>query len=937
MAQIKALPSRDFLKNLLAHVSEEELFSPKTTFVFPTRRAGLYFRHYLFEKRKAPGLLPRIISIADLTAELATLLDQRPLITRADQAWVLWEITREMPFFEKITQSFDHFFPWGLRLAEILDLFERELIDAKNIIYPPEEELPFEARLFASHLGDIQRAFRERLKEMQVITSGERIRTLAENIDRIPNFPGALHLVGFFVLTKAEQKIFKTWLNNGAMLWWRLEGQEFSEIYHELERAFGQKAEIISSEEKRPEFHFYEAPDVHHELRAVKERLPKEVKTPDDTLILLCVAGHLIPLLYELPEDMPVNITLGYPLFRTPLAQLFLLFAELRESFHQEEVYIPAYLKLIKHPYLKGLKFQGKEALCFFHELEKTLREHGSPYLSLEEIENLAENEDLSRFLSWFHREFLKPWFNLNTTQGLATALRKLVKECTRVRLPALAEDTPETLLEKAFLYAFETEILPSLEKVSFATQKLRPHTLFTFLKELLRNIRAPFEGEPLEGLQIMGLLETRLLSFKRIFVLDANEDYLPSVEEVNPLLPEGLKPILGLPPREREELIERHHFFALVRGAQKVHIFYQSAISGKGEALGKKLRSRYVERLIWEEEQRLKRLAPEKVTFIPLKFDPAVFSRKESILKGQAEKEAVEKILSGRKHGISPSLLNTYLLCPVMFYFKYILGLKPTEKIADFDAKELGEIVHTALEEYFRPYIQKLYLPREDNDPERLISYFQEFFRLKNLYTILGPERRFFVEETAIFRLKRYLEFLEIKFPQGFVILDLEKEYHKEFQGFKLGGKLDRLEKREEKTFVLDYKTGTFLKTLSANHLKEKLFQYDPPANFDAESFYEFQEMLPDLQLFLYLFIVDADNAAYLQLASGNKSYIEKPLFSDRITPEEAQEFMTFKFPRLLEFLLRHMIESDAFYAARDEKTCSFCDYSLACECARK
>ncbi|OAG27349.1 PD-(D/E)XK nuclease family protein [Thermodesulfatator autotrophicus] len=936
MGQIKALPSRNFLKNFIAHIPEEELLSPKTTFIFPTRRAGLYFRHYLFEKRKTSGLLPRITSIADLTSELATLIDQRPLIPRADQAWILWEITKKMPLFEKITQSFDQFFPWGLRLAEVLDLFERELIEAQNIVYPPEEELPYEARLFASHLGDIQKAFRQRLEEREIITPGERLRILAENIERIPGFPGNLHLVGFFVLTKAEQKIFKVWLKQGATLWWRLEGTGFPDIYRELEKTFGLRAEIIDSEERRPEFHFYEAPDVHHELKAVRSRLPRDIKSPDDTLILLCVAGHLIPLLYELPEDIPVNITLGYPLFRTPLAQLFLLFAELRETLHQEEVYIPAYLKLIKHPYLKGLKFEGEKVLFFFHELEKILREHGSPYLSLEAIEKMPEDEALSRFLAWFHREFLKPWFHIESTKELASALRKLVKECTRARLSALSEDTPESLLEKAFLYAFEAEILPSLEKVSFAEQKLRPRTLFTFLKELLRNIRAPFEGEPLGGLQIMGLLETRLLSFKQIFVLDANEDYLPSVEEVNPLLPEGLKPILGLPPREREELIERHHFFSLIRGAEKVHIFYQSAISGKGEALGKKLRSRYVEKLIWEEEQRLKRLAPEKIKFIHLKFEPGAFKRKEFIAKGQAEKEAVEKLLA-RESGISPSLLNTYLSCPIKFYFHYILGLKPTEKIADFDARELGNVVHAALEEYFRPYVKRLYLPHEDNDSERLISYFKEFFKLNKLYSILGPERRFFVEETAIFRLKRYLDFLKKEFPKGFVILDLEKEYQKDFQGIILAGRMDRLEKREEKTFVLDYKTGSFLKSLSASYLKEKLFLYDPPGRFDAESFFEFQEVLPDIQLFLYLFIIDADNAAYLQLSSGNIKYIEKPIFAEKITPDEAQEFMSLKFPRILEFLFRHMIEADAFYATRDEKTCGFCEYNLACECARK
>ncbi len=936
MGQLKALPSQAFLIRVTKEIPEEELFSPDTVFVFPTKRAGLYFRYYLSQKRPAPSLLPQIISFSDLVAELATEIDARPLLPGADQAWLLWEIVKDMPPFEKVAQSFDRFFPWGLRLAEVLDQLEREIVDAKNVVYPPEEEVPFEARLFLEHLGDIQQAFRQKLKEKGLITSGQRLRLLAENCQKLPAFSGPMHLVGFFMLTRAEQKIFNEWLKKGATLWWRLEGNKLPQIYRELSRVFGSEVEVLAEDLKRPSFHFFEAPDVHHELATLKKLLPKDIEAPDDTLILLCVAGHLIPLLYELPEDVPLNITLGYPLFRTPLAQLFLLLAELRENLHREEIHIPSYLKLIKHPYLRGLSFEGHKAFSFFREIEKNLREHGSPYLTLEQIEALCEEGPFARFLKWFHTYLIRPWLTLETTAQLAAALRRLVKECTRERLLSAEEDTPEILLEKAFLYAFETEILPSLEKVSFANEPLAPGTLFTFLKELLRSIRAPFEGEPLCGLQVMGLLETRLLSFKRVFVLDANEGYLPSVEEVNPLMPEGVKPILGLPPREREEVIERHHFFALVRGAEEVSLFYQSAISGKGEALGKKMRSRYVERLLWEEEQEQKKLCPEKISFIPLNLNSKAFARRESIPKGQAEKEILEKLLANRSDGISATMLNTYLLCPVKFYFRYLLGLEPAKDFTDFDAASLGEIVHSALEEYFRPYEGKHYSPRQDNDPERLITYFRELFAASKLYHALGPERRFFVEETAIFRLKRYLEFLASKQPEGFVIIKLEEKYSRRFQDFLFAGRIDRLERRGEWQYVLDYKTGTFVKGYTSNHLEEKLFPYDPPASFTAEDFFDFQERLPDIQLFLYLFLAGAENAAYLQLASGKLDYIEKPLFQPK-NMEAAQPFMLITFPRILEYLLRHIIEADAFYATQNEKHCSFCDYRLACECAKK
>jgi len=945
MGCIRALNAQGFLCELLSSLPDDELFSPETVFVFPTRRAGLYFRHYLFQKRQKAGFLPRIVGFADLIQELSSALDPSPLLPRADQAWLLWEIVRHRTPFARVASSFDRFFPWGLRLAEVLDQLERELVEAQNIVYPPEEELPHEARLFLEHLGEIQRDFRQKLKERQLTTPGIRLRLLATEKEKLTFPHGPLHLVGFFMLTRAEQELFKYWLQKGATLWWRLEGDEFPEVYRRLEKIFGLKAERKKTKTPRPTFHFFEAPDVHHELSKLRELLPRKIKSPDETLILLCAAGHLIPLLYELPEDITVNITLGYPLFRTPLAQLFLLFTEVVESSHEEEVYIPAYLKLLKHPYLRGLTFEGEVASVFFRDLENRLRDHGSPFLTLKQIETLFEGEKeafylrAQKFLSWFHKKLLFPWLHLKTTQELAWCLRRLVKECTRGR--PLQKENAETLLERAFIYAFETEVLPSLENVSFASEKLAPKTIFIFLKELLRNIRAPFEGEPLEGLQIMGLLETRLLSFRQIFVLDANEGYLPSVEEVNPLLPEGIKPLLGLPPREREEIIEKHHFLALVSGAKEVFIFFQSAISGKGESAGKKLRSRYVERLLWEEEKACGKLLPEKISFIPLKINPKAFKRREAIPKGQAEKEAVLKLLTNCETGISATFINTYLACPAKFYFHYLLGLRPTKEVAEFDAAELGNIVHAALEEYFRPFLGNTYLPLEDNNSEKLLGLFDEFFKLSSLYHRLGPERRFFVEETARFRLKRYLDFLARHHVTGFEIISLEKEYRRKFQDLLFIGRIDRLERREERLYVLDYKTGTFVKTYSAKHLEEKLFAFDPPLKFGAEEFLELRERIPDIQLFLYLFLTTEEgtqNAAYLQLAAGKFKDLEKPLFYEKyLALEKTEEFMALRFPRLLEYILRHMVEAEAFYATPEEKLCSFCDFRLACECAKK
>ncbi len=947
---IRVIPPQE---GFLLRVAEEILANEgdqlsKATVVFPTRRAGLYFRYYLHRLRPETKPLPRLFGIADLLNELAVKLDPRPLIPRADQAWLLWEMVKERRPFLKVAESFDRFFPWGLRLSEILDQLEQELVEAQNIVYPPEEDLPPEARELLEDLGDIQQAFRQRLLSLGAITSGQRWRLLAEHIEELSFPEGPLYLVGFFMLTQAEMKIFKAWLKQGARLFWEADPEDLPEVFERQRRYFGVELEGLSSSRPSPRVSFYEAPDVHHELTALKDLLPHEINAPDEALILLCVAGHLIPLLYELPEGLPVNVTLGYPLRRTTLAHLLELFLTLEESRQGERYHVPAYLRLLKHPYLKGLKGPGEtEARLVFHLLEERLRDRGSPYLSLSEIENLLEDEpdqlfgDISHrraFLSWFHRELISPWAEIKTPRQLAEVIRRTIYRLLLPRLSFLKEvDSPEVLLERAFLYTLEAELLPNLEQVSFADFKLRSSTLFNFLRELLRNLRAPFEGEPLEGLQVMGLLETRLLRFKKVFVLDANEGDLPSVEEVNPLLPEAVKPLLGLPPREREEVIERYHFFRLVGAAEEVHLFYQSAVSGKGETLGKKMRSRYIERLMWEEEKREGRLLPEKIKHIELKLSPKSFARKEAIPKGESENRYLSELIFSKNPGLSASLLNAYLFCPAKFYHQYLLGLSPTKTVAEFDAAELGNIVHEALEEYFKPYIGRHYLPLQDNQPERLAAIFERRFRASALYHRLGPERRFFIEETARFRLTRYLNHLKSK-PEGFIILALEVPRHKDWKDLRLFGRIDRVEVRGERVFILDYKTGGSVKTLGPTAFRERLKPYEPPATFGPEELFELAEILPDLQLFFYLLLWEdrrPKDAAFIQLAAGQEDHLEKSIFYN-LPWEEAHEFLERRFPRIMEYILEHMLRSKAFFATKDSGKCRFCDYRLACPCAR-
>jgi len=931
-------PEAGFLKTLAGELAARhgrEL--ARVTVILPTRRAALYLRYYLYHNLRGPFLSPRIYAFSDLVNELAVRLDPRPVIPPAERAWWLYAIVRDFPVFSRTAESFDRFLPWGLRLSEVLEEFEKEMVPVKDLLYPPED-LPQEARNLLAHLSEVATRYRKLLREKGFTTPAERLRLLAERIEECFSPDGPCYLCGFAALSRAEAEVFRAFISAGAEVFFEGRPEDIPDFLEEtLSRLGLDPVPFKKFPVRRPRITFRVAADVHQECRAAAALLPKKILTPDEVLILLPVAGHLLPLLYSLPESLPVNITLGYPVKRSLPASFLLLLMELHEKRLGERYPVMTYLALLKHPYIRGsfvaLKAREKS-------LEALLREHGSPYLSLFEIEELAGGDQA---LEDFHRRFIRPLAEVNTPRRFAEVLFEILERVVAPRRERLREARDnQDILARHFLYALESEILPLFAASSFADEPLKPETLFRLFRELLSGLKAPFEGDPLCGLQVMGLLETRLLSFRKVIVLDANEGSLPSPEEINPLLPEGVRPALSLPPRSRQEALERYHFRRLIAAAREVDIFYLSVMETSARR-PPQVRSRYVEALLWEEERRRKRLFTENdelLKHLPLFLKPR--SPETAIPRGRAEREEIERILFKRE--ISATFLETYLECPARFYFRYLLELKPPARITDYDAAELGTVIHAVLERYFKPFEGRRYEPRRDNDPERLLALFREEFERSVLSRRLGPERKFFITRTAEFRLKRYLEALR-EIP-AFRIVSLERSVRREHPslGLKFYGRLDRVDEFESGLVILDYKTGGSVRSLSLKRLRE-LLEEDFSAPPTLEGLSALRKRMPDLQLLLYLFLMEeAQDAAYVQLASGKdgklfKSLLYRAPFNTRdrgrdrgLSEEDLLRLREEVFPRLLTLLIEHMLSAEAFFIPEKPPGCRFCDYFYAC-----
>ena len=924
-------------QNLVKTVAEDLLkrgHLSEALVIFPHRRPAAYLEYYLAQMIEAPCLLPQLKAFEDWVAETYASLEDEPreVLSDFDQAWLAYLAAREV-LQEKgeDLKPWEEFFPWALRLAKLFEELDLELKEGKDLCHPPEESLPKEATGLLERLGRIYEVFNRRLEEGRLVTPAKRIRFLAEKDFPLPQ--GPVYLVGFYALTGAEDRLFRKLYEAGAYIYWQADGEKLPELYDRWRRNWQVKLNEIRPEKvPEPELFFFEAHDLHSELKELKQRLPSKIDPrPDRCAVVLLSTGSLIPLIHHLPEG-PVNLTMGYPLRLTGLFTFLESLISLILRQDKERGYrLGDLLELLKSPYLEARR-----------DLETRLREFGAPFITRERLlELVKEDPALSAYLKDLFEEVVGPLEEARTPKELSQALRRVFS--------FLKPEENFGAFERGFLSAMVETVLPGLETSLFSQERMKPRGLFRLLEEMISSVRVPFEGEPLGGLQVMGLLETRLLSFEEVFFLDLNEGVLPDVEEVNPLVPHEVRTALGLPDRERDEAILRYHFERLLGTARKAHLFWQFQTTRSGEAglEGKKIRSRYVEKLIWEIEKREGKPFSEseeahRLEKSSLEILSEGLSRPEPLRKDESFREAIKESLGK----VSPSLLERYLKCPLNFFYARVLRLRAPGVPEEMDHAQLGEAVHQALKEFFEDAAgHKLpaQVRKEDLSFKKLSSLFRKALKGQDFYRHLSEERKFFLLEGAEFRLRKYLK----NHPEKTTIFALEKTYTLPFTAPGLGkieltGRIDRVDFRDGLYLVLDYKTG-WLKDLKG----DKVLGLDASSwleerRFDDETLREILEQLPDLQLpfYAYLFVKDRLNqgkgkalwekvtAAYVELyKKGEEKYLFAP---DKIG--NSADWLREKFPKLLTYLITHILKAPYWYPAPDESACKYCDYKKMC-----
>ncbi len=958
----------DFLSRVHTLIDEVTGGVPgKAVVVFPLNRPRRYLLDIYRSKSSGPLLLPEIINVRQLTrlcleswesfvpSHVGT-LDQVAILRESvlevsrgeDAASALGRLASQLSAEDGMVR----FFPWGVRLAQVLEECSGHLVSAMDFQHLEEDVAPFAAALL-SGLRRIQEDYLRRMQDRGLSTIGMDAQRAAIFASQNPELPRRLRgkkiiLAGFVRLTAAEEKLFRYLWENGAYICLNTdpevaagEGHWSCADHKSWISHWKARVEILGKAEKRaPRLHFLAGYDLHSQLKELRRELENTPRTDEKRAVVLSHDSLLMPTLHHIPEK-DINISLGYPLKRSLLARLVERILKSQERMDGEgRLYWRDLLGLIRHPYIRMLAVPSDGVALFLRplltKLEGELRE-GSRMVDIASHIRKEPLDAVDELMNTALRVLVTDWRSVGTLRALAECLRSLCEMLCHFGAH-LWKDFP---LDAECLTMLMRNVIPGLCDNALADAPLSRAMLFAVLRQAISEERVAFEADPLTGLQVLGTLETRLLRFDRVYLLDLTDDALPGAPTQDPLLPDNLRRELDLPDTRHRDRLAAHTFHRLIVGAREVFLYWQE--SSAGDLEGKKSRSRFVEELLWrEEQQRKERFSPEFSSFsmpVPIEREPQRIERTPEI------ESRLERFLA---RGLSPTHLDTYLSCPAKFFYQYLCGIQSLEEVQEKDdVAGFGEMLHQVLQSAYEPFVGKK-VSRGDISPEALCALFQKKLKESVLSDSLSAQSRFMLEVAAPRRLRAFLE----NQPQECIVLQVEHTCEAFLpvgeKRFKLTGKLDRLDNRGESFAVLDYKTGVNLK----NQIPKKDFWKDESL-WEALRSWEAEEddPLPELfdsvrkvQLLCYLYLCTHDpktnmlvsaphlsNAAWVQLAERGEEIF---LFGQQVKEEDRQLCIATQIPELLDFLLRHMTESRFFFPqpGKNGKNCEHCLYVSCC-----
>lgn len=917
--------------------------------VFPSRRAGIYFKKYLSERIREPLWSPVTCGVSDFIKENSDQLF-------ADDLTLIFEL---YDVYKKLAEdvTFDKFYPWGEIILRDFDEIDKNLAEADYLFRILREhkkvEEDFELNVsdidefyrfwnsFSGKdiselqqefiktweiLGKVYHNFRSSLVSKNICYEGMAYRKLHEKVKTKKFETGYSKIVfaGFNQLNRCEGGIFKELVNQGlAETYWDGDKYYIDDKIQEagkfLRKNFTDlginvinwKDDNLGSTKKHIKIigaplEISQAKVLGNELRNLskEEAANTAIVLPDDNM--------LIPILHSFPAEMGAfNITMGYSFKDTLLYTLFELLRDLVKNTKgkgdQSAYYHKDIISILLHPYIRESAKAGADAII------NAINKRNIIYSSAKFIKGFFESTN----------EIINVIFKPCNT---AMESLELVDELLAIVDSNISQNSSSNY-EKEFINKAYTELNHIKDILTEHSVEIDNETLWNILIEHTSAMKVPFTGEPLKGVQLMGLLETRQLDFDNVFILSVNEGILPRDVSSSSFIPFALKKAFKLPVSEDTEADEAYYFYRLLQRAKNVTLIYntETGVIASGE------KSRFIMQVENELAQKNKNIKLEK--FI-LQGDIELPKRWEITVDKSPE---ILEILKNEKQ-FSATTLSTYINCPLQFYFKKAAKLKELDSAEEyFTSGAFGDLFHQIMENLYSEFTGK---EVTEGDVSKML------IRLNNNYDEIWKHaceaNKEYIEFSKITQGKNLLykgilqklvkKVLEEDLKETpFKVLQIESEskldltidLNGESISVPLYGRLDRVEIKNGTTRIIDYKTGTVKKSKQSS--KSTDVEHIASIFNDIKLKENFQ------QLFYALLYLNENNTAKLQVGiyplkeiSGGVHWFE----NETITNDKKLLFEE----KLKDMLSKIFDTYTPFTQTSDTDHCKYCPYISIC-----
>ncbi|MFY7936263.1 MAG: PD-(D/E)XK nuclease family protein, partial [Flavobacterium sp.] len=812
-----------------------------TNIVLPNKRAKIFLIEELKRQSSTTFLAPKIISIEMLIEEISQLrtLDNIELLF---EFYIVYLDNTE----KSKQQDFEKFSSWAVTLIQDFNEIDRYLINQNEIFsYLLDIErikhwtpnVNNQSKLIENHLDFWKlmpfyyQKFTEHLLNKKVGYQGLLYRKASENCLAFAKKTEVTTFVfaGFNALNASEETIIKCLLeHNKASVFWDIDAVFLKDEFHDA----GLFLRRIKNSWKHFETHPFNwitdafSSDKNIEVIGtpksigqakiagkIIEKIVFENKSLENTAIVLSEENILIPVLNALPVEVEnLNITMGYPSKNNPaqilIYKLFQLHLNAQNRNKKQSVfYYKEVLEILNNPLIVS-SIQANEVV-------KIIKNSNLTFITSNRLSELFFKYDL------LNNELVQHLF-FDWNVSVNEILEKLKSILIYIKTH-LSNQNEQDKVTKTFVFSIYNVVLKITNYYESYKNIENLEILFTIYKQVIDQAQVSFEGEPLKGLQIMGILESRVLDFDNVIITSLNEGKLPGGKSNNSFIPYDVKFEKGLPTYKERDAIFTYHFYRLLQRAKNIYLLYNT--HSEGIDAGEK--SRFITQL---EIEHLPNHNFKKVFYNAIK--PNTIYQPIEVIKTQPILDRLEEIATVK--GFSPSALTNYLRNPIQFYYQRILGVRENEEVEENVAlNTLGTIIHEVLEKMYVPFEGKnIKIQVSDIDVmiqnieaitlEKFIEVYKEgdIKKGKNLIAFEVAKRNIY---NFLIQEKQHIENGDELF-----ILSLEKphetifEHHNLPYPVKISGKVDRIELRNNTIRIIDYKTGK----VEANKLKINTFE---------------------------------------------------------------------------------------------------------------